>query len=156
LIRSTAVELCDSIKQEGQTSETQLSGDANAKLNGALGKFIDLGIKGSGNLKNSQYNGVLQTELAKTLKEARDCRQEIYRDLVKRLLPSEPVIYQAPPPPPIQQKPLPIEFVGNWRLAGKSEIWHIAKDGSIWVMDRGILEASKKRESEGVHARPAI
>lgn len=46
-IRETANDICDKVNQEGQRSATTLSGDVEAKLNGAISKFVDLGIKGA-------------------------------------------------------------------------------------------------------------
>ena len=53
-IRDTANDVCDRVSQEGQQSETKLSGDVEAKLNGVIGKVADLGLKGTGEFQKEQ------------------------------------------------------------------------------------------------------
>jgi hypothetical protein len=54
-IRETAADICYTVEQEGQRSESELSGKVQAQLNGAISKLAELSIEGAGNLKNQQY-----------------------------------------------------------------------------------------------------
>jgi hypothetical protein len=97
-IRDTANDVCDRVSQEGQKSETKLSGDVEAKLNGVIGKVADLGLKGTGEFQKEQHKGVIQKELATVLMHTADCRKDVFDKLVERILP--PTRVEPPNPPP--------------------------------------------------------
>lgn len=83
------------MSQEGSRSNVQLSGEARAELNTAISKVIDLGIKGAGQYENEQYNGVLQDELAATLKSSIDCKLDVFNKLVIKMLGWRPPASQS-------------------------------------------------------------
>src|ERR1700688_3486265 len=70
------------------------------KLNGVMAKVADLGIEGTGQLKSKEYQGVLQTELAMTLKESANCRKDVFEKLVDKMLPHGGAFAQSSPPQP--------------------------------------------------------
>jgi hypothetical protein len=74
------------VSQEGSRSNIQLSGEARTELNTAISKVIDLGIKGAGQYESEQYKGVLQDELAATLKSSIDCKLDVFNKLVNKML----------------------------------------------------------------------
>jgi hypothetical protein len=74
VIKKAASDICYTVSQEGSRSNIQLSGEARAELNTAISKVIDLGIKGASQYESEQYKGVLQHELAATLKSSIDCK----------------------------------------------------------------------------------
>jgi eukaryotic-like serine/threonine-protein kinase len=89
-IRETAADICGTIEQRGQQSESEIAGKVQAKLNGVMSKVADLGIEGTGHLKSKEYQGVLQTELAATLKESANCRKDVFEKLMEKMLPTAP------------------------------------------------------------------
>ena len=52
-------------------------------------KFADLGVTGSGQLKNQDYRGVTQEALAASLQSSTECRLNVFNKLVKRMLPGQ-------------------------------------------------------------------
>ena len=111
-IADTAGQICYTVTQEGQQREKELSGTVRAQLNGIIAKVADIGGEGSAKLKTEKYQGVLQEQLAVTLKHSADCRKDVFDRLVPVMLPaplppspSPPArITPAPPPAP---SPLP-------------------------------------------------
>jgi hypothetical protein len=87
-IRDTAADICYTIQQNGQRDDVRLSGEVEAKLNGIIKKVADLGIKGTGELRAQEYQGVLREELASTLKNSADCRRDVFNKLVEKMLPT--------------------------------------------------------------------
>jgi hypothetical protein len=85
--QETASDICYTVQFQDQASESGLSGEVQAKLTGAIAKVADLGVKGSGELKKQEYAGVLQQELASTIKHSADCRKEVFDKLVEKMLP---------------------------------------------------------------------
>jgi hypothetical protein len=88
VIRETAADICYTVEQQGQRTDTQLTGETKAKLNGAISRIIDLGVEGSAQLKNNEYRGVLQEELSSTLKNSADCRKDVFDKLIQKMLPN--------------------------------------------------------------------
>lgn len=95
-IRETAADVCYTVQQEGQQSDRELSGQVKTKLNGVISKVIDLNADVSGKLGDVQYRGVLQEQLAATLKQSADCKKDVFDRLVLLML-------QAPQPPDARQ-----------------------------------------------------
>lgn len=89
LISETAADICYTVEQNMQKSELSLSGEASAKVKGLVGKIADIGVKGAGQYKSQEAQGVLQEELAKAIKDSSDCRTNVFNKLVERLLPAE-------------------------------------------------------------------
>ncbi len=86
LITETAASICYTIEQRGEKSETKISGEAEAKLNGLIAKVGDLGIKGAADLKREAHEGVLQDQLADAIKNNVDCRRGVFDTLQGKLL----------------------------------------------------------------------
>src|SRR4030095_15763776 len=87
--------ICVTVPQTGQSGNVELSGKAKAELNELLKKIANLGIEGAAQYQASQYEGVLQKELAEQLNKSRDCQREVSQDLINRLLPP---FSKVPPP----------------------------------------------------------
>jgi hypothetical protein len=137
-IRETAADICYTVQQEGQQSDRELSGQVQAKLNGVISKVVDLNADASGKLEDKQYRGVLQEQLAATLKQSADCKKDVFDKLVRLMLPEQQPSSEARLPP---NATLPDEylragnvadFIGNnqWRwtifISGTpDEILHI-------------------------------
>jgi hypothetical protein len=95
VIKKTASDICYKVEQEGSRSSTQLSGEARAELDNAIARLADLGIKGVGEYKTEQYRGVLQQDLATTLKSSMDCRLDVFNTLVNKMLGWRPPASQS-------------------------------------------------------------
>ena len=86
VITKTATDLCNSVSDKTLTSRIELSGDAKAKLNGLIGKVVDLGIEGAGRYISEESQGVLQEDLAKLLSHNADCKFKVFESLRDLLL----------------------------------------------------------------------
>lgn len=86
VITKAATDICYTVLQEGSHSETRLSGDVSAELDKTIFKIAGLGIKGAGEFKTDEYRGVLQRELAETLKSSINCREDVFGKLVNKML----------------------------------------------------------------------
>jgi len=87
VISDTADRLCDKIMMSGFSSDTAISGVAQAELAGVLKRFADAGVKGNAELRNNEYQGLVREQLASALKDSRDCKRDVFKVLVDRLLP---------------------------------------------------------------------
>src|SRR6202011_4350234 len=67
-----------------------------AELSGLIKKLADLGIVGTGEVNHATYEGVVQQELATTLKDIRECKLKTLEILKGLLTPS--AVTAAPPP----------------------------------------------------------
>jgi hypothetical protein len=85
IISDTADKLCYTIKLEGQKTDYNVA--AEASLNGVLAQIAGLGVKANANLKNEEYHGVVQEQLASALKDSQECKRDIFKILVDRILP---------------------------------------------------------------------
>jgi hypothetical protein len=88
IISKFANDICTKVPLEGHGTEIKLSGQAKAELNSILKRIADLGIEGSGDYKDAEYQGVLQNELAESLKNADTCRFNLFKELKDKLIPS--------------------------------------------------------------------
>jgi hypothetical protein len=95
IIADFANRICVTVPQTGKSGNVELSGKAKAELNELLKKIANLGIEGAAQYQASQYEGVLQRELAEQLDKSRDCQREVSQDLINRLLPP---LSKVPPP----------------------------------------------------------
>jgi hypothetical protein len=87
-IREAAADICYTVPTTGRQSDINLSGEVDAQLAGVISRVANLGIKGAGQLKNQEYQGVLREQLATTLKDSSDCRKDVFKLLVDKMLPS--------------------------------------------------------------------
>jgi len=89
-ITDTADRLCGNVAQSGNKSSTEVKGDVKAELSGLAKRLANLGVSGSGTIDESQYEGVVQEQLAETLKDVRQCKITIFETLQKKLLAEPP------------------------------------------------------------------
>jgi hypothetical protein len=105
MIADFAEKICKSAPIEGQSSDVQLTGGAKAELSGLLKKVADLHLEGAAKYNSGQYTGVLQKDLATTIKDAQDCKLAIWKDLQDKLVfaakpqPAEPLVPALPASP---------------------------------------------------------
>jgi len=85
IIRDTAASICNTVKEaKGQKSESQIQGDVTAKLNGLVGKVIDIGGSGKGSLNDEQFEGLSRDATATALEGDRSCRERLFNKMFDR------------------------------------------------------------------------
>ena len=90
LIGQAADQICGSVAQSGHTTKTEVKGDVDATLSFLVKKLADLGIKGAGQINSTDYQGVLQDQLAATLGDIRQCKLKVFDSLQQKLLSAAP------------------------------------------------------------------
>jgi hypothetical protein len=87
VITDTADKICNQAPPlQGNSSSIELSGEAKAALNGAIGKIVRLGIQGAGKYTSDQYFGVLRKDLANTINQNTNCRLAVFGTLNEKVL----------------------------------------------------------------------
>jgi hypothetical protein len=89
-ISDTADRLCGYVAESGHTSSTQVTGQITAELNGLAKKLADLGIRGTGTLSSTEFEGVLQPELREALNDLRGCKLHVFDSLRKLIVDALP------------------------------------------------------------------
>jgi hypothetical protein len=87
-IAEFAERMCTSIPFKGDSTTVELSGQAKAELSKLLKKIADAGLGGAVKYQSSEYEGVLQKDLASAIKSSQDCRISIFKELNNKLLPA--------------------------------------------------------------------
>jgi hypothetical protein len=82
--------LCTTIPLTGGANTLELSGKAKAELSALLKKIANLGIEGGAKYQTSDWQGVLQQDLAGQLNNSRNCKVEVFKALKDKLLASVP------------------------------------------------------------------
>ena len=98
IITDFANSICTSLPLEQQNKQVELSVDAKVKLKGVAGKLADAGVGGAANFKEGVSRGVIQSDLAKAIKDGDDCRLAVSVKLIDILIPT---FFGPPKPPPI-------------------------------------------------------
>ncbi|MBI3528510.1 MAG: hypothetical protein HY067_11125 [Betaproteobacteria bacterium] len=153
LIKDFAKEMCSSIPLESTKSEIKLKGDAQAKLTGVIKKLADLGASGAVDYSSQKAQGVLQSDLAKALSDANNCRLHIFDTLEKKLLHRNPVVNQ---PKPVKNKSdRPEETAVNGTINFSSEAGdYIGGGKSMDISDENAkLSAIATDRTVSVHIR---
>lgn len=96
VITQTADEICTTVPVEGSHNTLSLSGQANAALNTAIARLVQINIKGAARFETEHYKGVLQTNLAGILKENINCKKDVFDKLEKTLITQPSAINIAP------------------------------------------------------------
>ncbi|MCU7843316.1 MAG: hypothetical protein KZQ93_05705 [Candidatus Thiodiazotropha sp. (ex Monitilora ramsayi)] len=90
IIANTADQICNkNVQQSSQSNEISLSGEVNAEIAGLVKKLVDLGIVGAGSYSTKETQGILQYELADSIKSQSNCKQGVFYALLEKLIPSE-------------------------------------------------------------------
>jgi hypothetical protein len=105
--KKTADEVCLTVEQSGGRKEAEVYAGAEAKVNSALLRYLGaLGVGASGKSKTETYEGVSQQELATVLRDARNCRLEVFKLMNKASSPTPAMAtprQTAPAPAPNAQ-----------------------------------------------------
>jgi len=86
-IANTADRICGIVATSGSSQALQAKGDVRAELNGLFKRFANVGGGISGQAASTSYQGVVQSELADTLKDMRDCKLKVFELLLSKLAP---------------------------------------------------------------------
>ena len=88
-ITDTANSICitpSPLEQKNQ--QLELTGNANAKLAGVIGKVVSIGVGGATKYTTQASQNVLQRDLAQAIKNGEDCKLSVFNTLVAKMLPS--------------------------------------------------------------------
>lgn len=85
IISEFAEKLCKDVPITGSAENLELTGDAKAELNKILKKIADVGIKGAVKYQKSEYQGLLQKDLAQIITSERNCRLAVWNDLKMKI-----------------------------------------------------------------------
>lgn len=86
VIADFADHLCTTIPLTGGSNNLELSGKAKFELSELLKKIAHLGTEGAAKYQTSDWQGVLQKDLAEQLNNSRNCKLEVFKTLENRLL----------------------------------------------------------------------
>jgi hypothetical protein len=86
LITRTADGICSIVKQAGNSQSLKVKGDVKAQLTGLIKQLADLGISGAADFTADQYEGVIQTDLAATIRSNSECKLKVFDKLVERMI----------------------------------------------------------------------
>jgi hypothetical protein len=85
-VADTADRICGVLATSGEKQSTTVSGQVKGELSGLAKKLADLGIQGTGSIESSSYAGVLQTDLASSLSNQRDCKLKVFGSLADKVI----------------------------------------------------------------------
>ena len=86
LIYEAADRICGSVERSGSSRQFALTGSAKAELSKVLKKLADIGIEGRADYRTSEYEGVLQRDLAKLINVMTECKQAVFLRLAEVML----------------------------------------------------------------------
>jgi lanthanide-dependent methanol dehydrogenase len=78
--------ICNIVQARGSSQSITAKGDIKAELNGLAKKLANLGVTGAADITTSEYEGVLQTDLAKAIADNAACKRGVQDKLVDKLL----------------------------------------------------------------------
>jgi hypothetical protein len=89
-IKEFANDICNRVPTAGTQKSVDLDASAQAELSRLLKIVGNLGFSSGAKYSRSDYNGILQADLAKALHDEQECRLEVFRRLQDKLLVSPP------------------------------------------------------------------
>jgi hypothetical protein len=108
MIADFAERICSEVPLEGSSSNLDLSGSAEAKLNGLLKNIAALGIEGAAKYEEKQFKGFLQKDLRAAIQDSNLCRLKVADTLISKLLGATAVA--SPSIPPIARFPFDMQL----------------------------------------------
>jgi hypothetical protein len=81
LIKKAADDICGTESIDGKSEVIELSGTSKANLSALIRKLIDLGFEGAIKYEKQEYQGVLQSEVARIVKSRQNCKHDIFKEL---------------------------------------------------------------------------
>ncbi|KJR96753.1 MAG: hypothetical protein VR65_27285 [Desulfobulbaceae bacterium BRH_c16a] len=95
IIGDFADRLCEAVPVKGNSSSMELNSSAKGELKSLLSKILDLGFESAGKYQNSEYEGVLQADLASARKNTMECKLRVLDVLAETLLNSNSTVVNA-------------------------------------------------------------
>lgn len=86
LITNTADKICNVVSTKGEANTSEVKGNVTAQLRGLASKLADVGVSGTGSITSGQYESVLRSDLAATLKDNAACKLKVFDTLQDKLL----------------------------------------------------------------------
>lgn len=86
LIADFAKHLCRDVPLTGLSEQVQLNSDAKSELRSIVSSIAQLGFEGAATYSSEAHQGLLQEDLASTIKNNINCRLLIWHDLKDKLL----------------------------------------------------------------------
>lgn len=86
MIADFAERICSEVPLEGSSNNLELSGSAEANLNGLLKNLGSLGIEGAAKYEQKQFKGLLQKDLRAAIQDQNLCRLKVADSLISKLL----------------------------------------------------------------------
>jgi hypothetical protein len=133
VIADFADHLCTTIPLTGGANNLELSGKAKFELSELLKKIAPLGTEGAAEYQTSDWQGVLQKDLAEQLNNSRNCKLEVFKTLKNRLLTVEAHCSQDGSMPPVPSAPPPgcVLTVEWWYPPNPTPC-------GLWITHRGV------------------
>jgi hypothetical protein len=113
-----------------------------------LKKIANLGIEGAAKYQTSDWQGVLQRDLAEQLNRSRNCKLEVFKDLKDRLLAGDQKIHSQTSPPPGSVDPLPpgrVSQITRFQLPGQPTLFHNGSNDDQYRKAKEILDSVTAR-----------
>ena len=85
-IADFADRICNKIPTNGSSENLELSGSGKVELNKLLRVIADLGIEGGAKYQKSEFNNVLQKDLANMIMDSSKCKLDVFKELKDKLL----------------------------------------------------------------------
>ena len=120
MIADFAERICSEVPLEGNSINLELSGGAEANLNGLLKNLGSLGIEGAAKYEQKQFKGLLQKDLRAAIQDQNLCRLKVADSLISKLLGTSAA---TPPSPPVARFPFDKQLE-----AAKARIRYLAED----------------------------
>lgn len=142
VIGDIAKEICTTAPLDQTSQGYQLSANAKASLSGLIRVITSSGISGGAVYTHTASQGVLQRDLATSIKTSNDCKLSVFNVLVEKLLGApEKATVTAPPEPHPRPHPHAAAPVQKTPKAGVSAIptafdkpqGAFVKHGSFWI-----------------------
>jgi hypothetical protein len=96
LITDTADRICYVIADKGSATSTEAKGAVNVELSGLASRLLGAGVRGNGGITSEEYQSVLRSELATSIRDSAACKLRVFESLQPKLL----VVAPVPAPQP--------------------------------------------------------
>ena len=80
VIADFADRLCSTTPMTGSTNNLELSGEAKVELNKLMKIIPNLGLEGAAKYQSSEWQGLLQQDLAGQLNNSRTCKLTVFKE----------------------------------------------------------------------------
>ncbi|HET6376865.1 MAG TPA: hypothetical protein VFG05_00925 [Methylocella sp.] len=136
LITAAADKICNVVSTRGEVNSSEVQGNVTVQLRGLATKLAEAGVSGTGSITSEQYENVLRSDLAATLKDNTACRLKVFETLQQKLLGSSPSIEPG--------------ISGTWRDANDpANVTRITQNGDHFEFRRTGIVNGVRFESSG-------